>query len=663
MEQKKAEQIFESIKKDDLKLFSSLFVSQSDFNLCYGRFPLLSVLYLYGAYNILSKYEKSLLRIGNYDTVYEPFDLYKRFVKVSKKSLKLFALSDSKCYPVLMLGILDERELLLKRYKNLYKTVEISQILCKIYKLNQNIEIIVKDDKIAFPSKYNGKGKFKFKLLACLMSVVLLFSCFSMAFVRSTSGLGTKSSPVLITNESEFVAALSEKKKHYKLCNDIELSSEIQIDNFSGVIDGNGHKLILKNTSKPLFKNLNGTIKNLTIGAVDISGEISQNFSCLAEKVYGYVVNVGISLNIDVGFSVLEDTYISGIAIENYGVIDQVKVEIFGRAKNNGKTNCYVSGVAGENYGSISNCEIASNDFESVSVDISGIAITNVGSINSCYNFLNLSQTTNIEWHPNVSGIANTNSGMITNCVNLGKMFSDSSLQTLPKDDNGNDSQIVVLAGGIVCQNIGTITNCRNFGDIKTTAVAGYCYSGGIVSQHSQNENFENQVSYSKAKCSIVANSELNQSFAGGVAGFSSSIIDHSGFEGNITLNTSNRGFAGGIVGLNNYFYNNAGNGVVSNCYASTNFGLTNEENKDKVLFFGIVGLVQTTVSGYPVSNCYYVKNDTFAYDEINYPACLTVFNMFGSVTFSAITDNEGRAVGVESIDKIDSGVMLNDEI
>ena len=70
MEQKKAEQIFEAIKKDDLKLFSSLFVYQSDFNLCYGRFPLLSVLYLYGAYSILSKYEKSLLRIGNYDTVY-----------------------------------------------------------------------------------------------------------------------------------------------------------------------------------------------------------------------------------------------------------------------------------------------------------------------------------------------------------------------------------------------------------------------------------------------------------------------------------------------------------------------------------------------------------------------------------------------------------------
>ena len=47
MNEEKQKQIFEAIKNDDLNLFKSLVLSNSDLNLCFGRFPLLSLCYLY----------------------------------------------------------------------------------------------------------------------------------------------------------------------------------------------------------------------------------------------------------------------------------------------------------------------------------------------------------------------------------------------------------------------------------------------------------------------------------------------------------------------------------------------------------------------------------------------------------------------------------------
>ena len=50
--------LLEAIKKDDLKSFSLLMPTNADLNLCYGRFPILSLLYMYSSFKILSKFEK-----------------------------------------------------------------------------------------------------------------------------------------------------------------------------------------------------------------------------------------------------------------------------------------------------------------------------------------------------------------------------------------------------------------------------------------------------------------------------------------------------------------------------------------------------------------------------------------------------------------------------
>lgn len=662
MENEKARQIFEAIKNDNLKEFSSVFDVQENSNLSFGRFPVLSVMYLFGAYSILSKYEKYLIRVGNFVETYEPFEIYKKFKTKAGKSLRFFACGDLKCYPVLMLAVLNEDELLKKKYKKLYKTVEISQILTKIYNLNAKIEINIIDDKLTIP-KRKTKQKPCFILTSIFLAVVISLSSFSLLFVSKKYGLGISSSPIMVSTEGDLISALKSDNKYYKLKNDIELVGAEQVENFSGILDGGGYTITIKNQQHALIKNLTGTVKNLKIEAENMVGEISQNFAILAEKVEGFAVNLYISLKIDVNFNVSEDTYLTMVTVENHGIIDQVSIDLFGEAKNDGTKNCYVSGVVGENYGTIKNSVTYSNDLTADTVDISGIAISNYGTISHCYNSLRMTQVSNKEWHPNVSGISNANSGTIDSCANYASLTAKSTLQTLPKNESESESQIYVLAGGISTQNTGTISNSRNFGDIKTYAVVATCYSGGIVAQHIVGSESDCAISKSKAKCSLTASSEKGQAYIGGISAFSSGSISNSAFEGDIFMDSSSNAFCGGLVGLNNYDYNGEGVGVVRNSYAVPVFNLINSENSEKIFNFGLIGLVQTTANVFPCSNCYYVKNDSFAIDGTNYPGCYTAYSFFGSMSFRAVSDSESGALGIDSIDKIDKGLVINDGI
>ena len=112
--------LLEAIKKDDLKSFSLLMPTNADLNLCYGRFPILSLLYLYSSFKILSKFEKALLPIHNFRIVEERNEIYKKFKTRAKKSIRFFS-NDEIIFPVLMLGVLNEREILKHNFKFLFK--------------------------------------------------------------------------------------------------------------------------------------------------------------------------------------------------------------------------------------------------------------------------------------------------------------------------------------------------------------------------------------------------------------------------------------------------------------------------------------------------------------------------------------------------------------
>src|SRR5574344_941272 len=99
--QKECENIIFSIKSDDLTSFCKILREQE--NLCFGRFPLLSVCLLYNSKRILKKYRKSLEHIKDFCVVFEPFFLAKDFMKVAGKSMRLY--QNKIVYPIEMLAL------------------------------------------------------------------------------------------------------------------------------------------------------------------------------------------------------------------------------------------------------------------------------------------------------------------------------------------------------------------------------------------------------------------------------------------------------------------------------------------------------------------------------------------------------------------------------
>lgn len=109
--------ILNAIKTDDLSSFSHLVVAQNATALSFGRFPLLSLCYLFNSKKIVKKYEKQLLKIDEYTVVEEPFFIYQKFKVFAKKAVRLYFDETSVVSPLEMLAILHRDSTLMRVFK------------------------------------------------------------------------------------------------------------------------------------------------------------------------------------------------------------------------------------------------------------------------------------------------------------------------------------------------------------------------------------------------------------------------------------------------------------------------------------------------------------------------------------------------------------------
>ncbi|MDE7297160.1 MAG: hypothetical protein K2N84_07850, partial [Clostridia bacterium] len=114
MAQLTAENLLQAIKKDDTKAFGAFMEKAPCGAYRLGRFPVLSLLYLYKSRRILSAYEESFLRISSHEALREPVEVSKKFSAKAGKCLRLYL--NEIVSPLEMLLILDKT----KRLKRVY---------------------------------------------------------------------------------------------------------------------------------------------------------------------------------------------------------------------------------------------------------------------------------------------------------------------------------------------------------------------------------------------------------------------------------------------------------------------------------------------------------------------------------------------------------------
>lgn len=671
MEREKLVKLYEAIKSDNEKLFTSFMLSKSDLNICFGRFPILSLCYLYKSYKILLKYEKYLMPINKFDVVPEYFQIYKDFKRYAKKSLRLYACSDKIVYPLEMLAVLDDRKLIKQKYKFLFKNEEILQNMQKIYTLNKKIQIIATREKFECEAKkFNLKQKIIAGASAFVFMILSVFSFVMISVMRNSFGIGTEKNPLQISTASELELALKKGYRYYELKNDIVLANGFSVSEFSGTLIGNDKTIVINaEQSDSLIQNLSGKIDNVNFEFELKDKEFTKSFAILAENNTGTIQNCDFSGIINCKVNTEEDVFVSGVVTQNDGVIDKVSVELNSVIDNMGEKNAYLAGIAGKNAGTITNTKTLEAKFEADTVDLAGIAGENHGTISACENNIKLDQISNSKnWNPNCAGISMINYGKIENSVNRAEIKAESTATEKPVQD-GQKGEIAVIVGGIVCDNYNEIKDSLNLGNVSAIGDVAMVYVGGIASRNVIEEVYS-IVEKSLANCEVVSKSKGNFAYAGGVTAWNSSEIVGSGFEGVIEANTNYDSmeylnvFAGGVVGYNN-------NCKVEKSYADVTFRNKPEEVTNIIkMYGGVIGFIgvssyyNTMISQFvgKGDGFNYVKNNYYVHNETTEYACYgRVYDVFfaSSTGFEKVAADGELLIKVENISDIPEEVRI----
>ena len=140
------ESLLQAIKKDDIKAFNALMEKNSNGAYRLGRFPVLSLLYLYKSRKILSSYEAELLKISNYEELREPVEISKKFAAKAGKCLRLYW--GEVVSPQEMLLILDKTKRLKRIFPLAKPSEQVKRRLQQIYSIKYSLGVRFEGDEI-----------------------------------------------------------------------------------------------------------------------------------------------------------------------------------------------------------------------------------------------------------------------------------------------------------------------------------------------------------------------------------------------------------------------------------------------------------------------------------------------------------------------------------
>ncbi len=545
------------IKQDNVQEFSKIYDQYKGISI--GRFPILSLCYLYDARKIIKQYEKKLLQVKSYERVSLDLDIFSDFRKIAERCIRLYS-KDEIVHPLEMLLILGKVARLEKVYSLSYKTNNVVENLKLIQKIKTDEEINPTETIIKVPKPKLGYKRKKAIGLIALFCVFMIVVFSGLSIFALYLGTGSDKYPLRVTNELQFKKAV-EGGKSIILQKDIEINN-LNLDVYKSIIDGNGHTLTINNSSS-FINTLSGTIQNITI-KVSKNLAVNTDFAYIKENK-GTIKNVNLVINGGFTSSLKEDKYL-GLSIlvltnTDSGLIKNVQVSGEINLSSVGNESTQFAIFAYENNGTIENCTSSANITTSL-VDTSVFAYSNLGEVKGCKNSGNIDYSTqNISWKPLVSCVVGINEGgNVSDCENEGTIKI-----------NVSENKTGVYIGGIAIYNYGTITHCKNTGKLNIDIVLSVVYAGGIAALNLSG------YSYGYLCQGIIENCV--------------SIYD-------IDLSVSNENsyvYMGGIVGVNSayndgwsYYYP----GYINNSIAVIN-SLNSNGASDNKYIYGLVGLVE----------------------------------------------------------------------
>lgn len=487
------EKLLEAIEKDDIKAFDALMKEAPCGKYRLGRFPVLSLLYLYHARRIILAYEEKFLKISAWEELREPVGALKLFSERAGKCLRLYR-SDV-VSPLEMLLILDDTKHLKRFYPFVAPSEDVKARLKNIYSVKYALGIRFEGNNIILdrrPLTYGEKKKRLIISLSCALAVAIAVA----APVTAVSLMPDRAAgEVTKLRHINFSA-----QKTYTLKNDIKIPDNYSVKEVKCTIIGGGNKLVFG--------------KNATLG--ELSGEMSDlEIQTSGSPIFSVCTQSGVlsnvTVNVDADIRTSEGTAL--VAVTNYGTLDGVTLNVSGKlsatagSKNDAdelifggmvQTNSYTAvSLTSFAYGTIRNCtvnyadftlkgELSANatfggivgvnngylqsstvtgDISADTFDLAGACYVNGNKLSKVVNETNLKQTSSDGgWTPIVGGVLIQNVGTVEYCENTGNLSV-----------KGAD---VAMCGGIVARTYGETNYCLSSGDITVTAETAYV--GGI---------------------------------------------------------------------------------------------------------------------------------------------------------------------------------------
>ncbi|MBR1748125.1 MAG: hypothetical protein IJ735_08010 [Clostridia bacterium] len=510
-------ELFDAIKNDDVKRYLDL-ADETVGSVRWGRFPVLSVCYLFGAKKISALCEEEYIGKNAWEELPELPELSPKFASVAGKALRLYRAEVLS--PLEALLVLGETNKAKRLFAYAHPSGAQKARMQSLYAIKYGSEVRFDKDKMIVKSPPMSGAKKK-KILWSALSVALVVAILvSTPFVVNVFhpfiGVETQYSepeidPVVpdipvnptpsdVVTEVRSIDEIDfSSDKSYRLIDDLVLPEKFGVEEHNCTLDGQGHTITISG-DKTLFSTLRGTIKDVSFVASG-TWEKDEDFAFLVGKNNGVIENV--SLTVSGKMTVVAkdsggETFLAGVALENTavsettGYITSCRVAYALEIAGDVAASASFAGVVTENNRVVRDC-VVEGKISSVDCDLAGVCMQNAYLLYRDKNTASITQTTDAQgWSPLCAGVVLKNASgyystaAVRECENEGNIGVESDFDSEKEFDENTKFSVAESGGVVVANESGAVVDCKNSGKVSAKSVECVTYAGGVCALSSR---------------------------------------------------------------------------------------------------------------------------------------------------------------------------------